>query len=514
MKQSAIDLSFHPRQQQAFLSHATEQLFGGASEGGKSTFLRIAFILWCANIKNLSSFIFRKYYNDVVTNFQEGPTSFPILLKPWVQDKIVKITEDNIYFELTNSNISLRQLRTEEDLEKNQGIEKHLMAMDEATQIQARHIQELRAWVRMPKEMRVLLPEQLKGLYPGVAPATLCDFFPRIIYTANPIGPSVGYFRRQFVQPRLPFVVERAEDKEGGFLRQYVPSRIEDNPSADSEAQRRRLSGLGEARATALIGGVWDAPSGDYYKEYDDEKHSCEDFMPPKGWYTYRTFDWGTHEPACFYWWTVSDGRTFTHKGKERSFPRGALICYREWYMCNPEEPDRGLGLRNEQMAKGAGLRTTEELSGPTLSDSFPFQDRGLEKNGKKYNIADIFAENGCPLTKANTARKTGWAYLRDRIIGIPDGQGGTIPMFYVVKSAIYLREYLPALPYDESDPEDAAQSGESTHSCDCARYASLAAPPIRGATKPIDKPMAQNNIAVATILKLISRSSNSRPKF
>lgn len=513
-KISTIDLNWHARQLEAFNTHANEILFGGASEGGKSTFLRIAFILWCAHIKNLSAFIFRKYYNDVVTGHQDGPTSFGVLLKPWINDKIVRLTEDNIYFVLTNSNISLRQMRTDEDLEKNQGIEKHLMALDEATQLKQRHIQELRAWVRMPEEMKVLLPSQLAPLYPQHDASVLREMFPRIIYTANPIGASVGYFRRQFVQPRAPFTIERAPDKEGGFLRQYIPSRIDDNPSADKEAQRRRLSGLGESRAAALIGGIWDAPSGDYFKEYDDERHTTEDFTPPKGWQCFRTFDWGTHEPACCYWWCTSDGNEFTDsKGRKRWFPRGALICYREWYVCDPENPEKGQGLRNEDLCRGILSRSHEDwASGITLCDSLPFQDRGLERNGKKYTIADIFAEHGVPLTKANTARITGYSYVRDRLIGIPDGDGGKIPMIYFCQSCIYVREYMPALPYSDTNEEDAADSGESTHSTDCVRYACATSPTAHAATKPVASAPTPGNISVMPIIKMI-RTPPKRPQ-
>lgn len=513
-KISSIDLNWHNRQLEAFNTISTEYLFGGSSEGGKSTFLRLAFIMWCANIKNLSAFIFRKYYNDVVTNFMDGPTSFPVLLKPWINDKIVKLTEDNIYFEKTNSNISLRQMRTDEDLEKNQGIEKHLMALDEATQLKQRHIQELRAWVRMPEEMKVLLPSQLAPLYPDKPAEILREMFPRIIYTANPIGASVGYFRRQFVQPRDPFVIERAPDKEGGFLRQYIPSRIDDNPSADKEAQRRRLSGLGEARAAALIGGIWDAPSGDYYKEYDDSLHSIPNMTPPRGWYVFRTLDWGSFEPACCYWWCISDGNPFKDsKGVERVYPRGALICYREWYSCDPEHPERGLGLRNEDMARKIKESHREEhWSGITLCDSLPFQDRGMEKNGKKYTIADVFEENGVPLTRANTARITGWSYLRDRLIGIPNGEGGRWPMIYFCESCIYMREYIPALTFSNTNEEDAAESGEATHACDCARYAAATHPYVTEAIKPIERRVEPGKVLVAPILsKLLNQSRRGK---
>ena len=405
----------------------------------------------------------------------DGPTSFPELLRPWVREKLVKIRENEVEFTFNNSLISLAQIRTEEDLEKAQGREKHVLVCDEATQLPRRHIESLRGWVRMPKEMKVLLPQQIGHLYTHVPKDEIQDLFPRVIYTANPIGASVSYFRKQFVEPRKPFEIERAADKEGGFLRQYIPSRIDDNPSADKEAQRRRLSSFGEATAKALIEGTWDQPTGDYFPEWDEDKHVCPDFIPPKEWFKFRTLDLGYAEPTAVYWWCVADGsEVIGRKGEKIWFPSGSLVAYREWYVCDKENPDKGLRMRNNDIAQGVLNRTPEATSNITLTDSLPFQDRGSSngQNNKKYTVADVFGEEGVPLMKGNTARIHGWSQLRDRLIGIDD-----VALIYLSESCKYARDYIPALPYSESNPEDAAEHGETTHSCDAIRLACTARP-------------------------------------
>lgn len=397
---------------------------------------------------------------------KSGNTSFPVLLKPWIDDGLVTITESEVRFVKTGSLITLKQMRTEEDAEKARGNEKHVAVLDEATQIQARHIANIRAWVRMPKEMKEKLPQQIGHLYPGLSPQQQMDLFPKVIHTANPEGASVGYYRRQFIMPAKPFEIWRAPEKDGGFLRQYIPSRIDDNPSADKEAQRTRLMGLGEARANALIGGVWDAPTGDFFKEYNDEVHTCHNFLPPSEWFTFRTFDWGTNEPFAVLWWCVSDGQEFNFNGRTMWFPRGALIAYREWYGCDKEDPAKGSGIRNQEIAAGIISRSAPGEGTLTITDSLPFQDRGMGSNTAKYTIADIFAECGCPLVRGNTARVHGWSQLRDRLIGMPDGSGGRIPMIYFTESCAYTREYIPAIPYHPTKTDDAAESGEPTHLC------------------------------------------------
>ena len=135
--------------------------------------------------------------------------------------------------------------------------------------------------------------------------------------------------------------------------------------------------------------------------------------------------------------------------------------------------------MRNEEIARGIRERTPEKTTGLILTDSLPFQDRGMSRDGRAYRIADVFAEEGCPLQPANTARVTGWAQVRDRLIGI-DGD----PLLLITENCRYLRDYLPALPRSTTNPEDAAESGEATHLCDCVRYACTARPLVRDAKR------------------------------
>jgi hypothetical protein len=363
--------------------------------------------------------------------------------------------------------------------------------VDEATQISERIIRFFRAWVRMPKEYIQTLPEEWR------------DKFPRILYTANPFGPSAPFFRRNFVKARPPMAIESVE----GFKRQYIPSRAEDNPSIDLEQHKARLEGLHDkGLAKALDEGDWDAPVGEYFSQYDEVRHVTPPFMPPIGWFNYLTFDWGSAEPFAVCWWTVSDGQEFTDAtGRTRWFRRGALICYREWYGCKEDDPAKGLEMRNEEIAKGIIARTPEKTSGLVLTDSLPFQDRGMSKDGKAYRIADVFADEGCPLQMANTARVTGWAQVRDRLIGIDSD-----PLLLIAENCRFTRDYLPALPRSSTNPEDAAESGEATHLCDCVRYACTARPLIKDAKPEKDNLSAPAPQPIITPKKLLSKMQDA----
>lgn len=476
-----------PRQADLIESDATEIMFGGASEGGKSHGIRLALILWCSAIPGLQCLILRKHYNDVIENHMEGENNFKILLKKAVDKKIVKITENQIRWVKTGSLITLKQCRNEDDFEKAQGIGKHVLVWDEATQIKQRWITDIRGWVRMSNEMKATLPEFYRNR------------FPKIIYTCNPIGESVPYFRRTYIETRKPF----AKQEVGAFIQQFIPSKVTDNPSADPVAQRKRLMSMHSATvAEALITGDWTQQAGDFYKEYKDEVHAIDPFSIPSHWFKYRTFDWGSADPFVAYWIAVSDGQQVG----DFQYPRGSLIVYREWYGCNPSDPSKGIHARNEEIARGIVNRTSETTSNLTFSDNWPFADRGGSKDGERYTMADTFMDCGCPLTLGNTARVYGWKQLRSRLQGIND-----VPMIYIFKSCKYLRDYIPALMYHETKPEDAQESGEPTHACDAIRLACTVKPLI------VDEPIKESGFDISKespsydqVIERLQRQRNS----
>lgn len=468
-------LKFHPRQREAFLSEGTEILFGGASEGGKSAYIRRALCRWSCEIANLQSTLIRKKHADILKNHVYGDDGFKVLLAPLIEAKKVVITEEGIKF-WNGSVINFQHCQDERQFDTAQGSGTHVLAIDEATQISPRLVVAFRAWCRMSLETAALLPPKYR------------DKFPRIIYTANPIGASLGYFRREFVKARPAWAIEEVL----GFKRQYIPSRIDDNPSADKKAQEGRLAAFDIGTAKALKEGDWDAPTGDFYKNYDEARHVVPDFIPPSYWLKWRGFDWGKAEPFCVLWFTVSDGQEFIdQQGRKRWFKIGTVIVYREWYGCDPNKPADGLGLTNIDICRGIVARTKEVTSGITVTDNLPFQRRDDEL------MAEVYAKNGVPLTLGNTDRALGAARVKDYLDGV-DGEA----MLKICECCVYLRDYIPAVETDPTDREKYVDSGEATHSNDTLRVGLATRPSIK--SKPAEKPstLASHNtgsrIAVA----------------
>lgn len=495
----------HPKQLLALRTLANEVLYGGATRGGKSHLVRLAYSLWCVHVPNLQCDIFRLTLDDCIAECMDGQYSFPDLLAPLEREKLVRINQTEVKF-WNGSLISLEHCGRDSVKDKHQGIAKHVRAFIEATQISTEIIRWLRGWVTMSEAMKDTLPDCLRPLYPDYSDEQLRSFFPKLIYATNPIGPSAGYFRRYFVNARPRYEIGQAPIDDGGFMRQYIPAKIEDNPSEDAEATRRRVRGIGDdAVSDALLNEDWDAPVGDFFRQYDDLKHTVPDFVPPAHWFKYRTFDWGSSDPAVCLWWAVSDGSPVIVDDKEWIFPRGAIVCYREWYIADSSDPSKGRELTNEEIAAGIVERTPEETTGITLCDSLPFAKRGESRNGKPWTMADTFRDCGVPLTRANTERVFGCREVKTRLQG-KDG----FPMLYLCQSCHFTREYLPAVPTDPHNREAYVEDGEATHCADCVRYACASRPIVRD--KPKDEAPRPSSYSppVSSLLNQIRRPATN----
>jgi hypothetical protein len=196
--QSALNVHLHARQFAAFTSKATEILYGGAAGGGKSHLMRIAAVIWSAEIAGLQVYLFRRIHEDLVRNHMEGPKGFRALLAPWVDAGLVKIVENEIRF-WNGSKIYLCHCQHDKDRFKYQGAEIHVLMIDELTHFTDVIYRFLRNRVRA-------VGLNLKDAYKGL--------FPRIICGSNP-----GNIGHQWVKAAF---VDNAEDLAvDGFHNQY-----------------------------------------------------------------------------------------------------------------------------------------------------------------------------------------------------------------------------------------------------------------------------------------------------
>lgn len=355
-------------------SIATEILFGGAAGGGKSFLMRALAIIWCAMIPGLQVYLFRRILDDLIKNHIEGSRGFRAMLAPWVLTGRVQIIDSEIRF-WNGSKIYLCHCQHEKDRFKYQGAEIHVLLVDELTTFTDTIYRFLRTRVRMTS---IPVPEQFAGM------------FPRVLTSSNPGNIGHGWVKTAWGLGadggRDAMEVWRTPDEEGGMLRQYVPARLEDNPTmaVDDPTYRARLRGMGSAslvRAFEL--GDWDAVAGSYLEGiFDIDRHIVTPFSIPHTWKVWRAMDWGFAKPYSVGWWALSND--------------GVYYRWRELYGYGGKP---NVGSREEASAVARRIKKIEEHD---------------ERLGYEYrnNIADsaIFSETGTEsIARAFRAEGIAW---------------------------------------------------------------------------------------------------------
>lgn len=435
---STVDFDLHEKQGKAFLSQATEILYGGAAGGGKSHLMRVASIAWCMLIPGLQVYLFRRIREDLVKNHIEGPKGFRALLAPIVLCGAVTIVEDEIRF-ANGSKIYLCHCKDEKDRWKYLGAEMHVLLIDELTTFTEVIYRFLRGRVRavgLPE-----MPEQFRGC------------FPRILASSNPGNIGHHWVKRTFIDPHPAMEVWDAPENEGGMRRQFIPARLDDNPSMaqDDPNYRARLSGLGNpALVKAMQDGDWDIVAGAYFEEWARDRHVIPTADLPESWPRYLSFDWGSARPFSVNWFAVV-------ADENAAFPRGALIVYREWYGMQEGQENVGLKLTAEQIAEGiadrCSLKEHQGLKNVAGLDLFK-EDGGPSLSERMYRHKKV------TFGPADVSRLAGWDQVRSRLVG-EDGR----PMLYVMDCCRHLIRTLPMAQHDELRPEDIDTKGED-HAC------------------------------------------------
>lgn len=469
MSAAEIDLELHPKQATALEAEGTEVLYGGAAGGGKSHLMRVAAIIWCATIAGLQVYIFRRIRDDLVKNHIEGPKGFRALLAPWVRCGFVQIVEDEIRF-WNGSKIYLCHCKDEKDRFKYQGSEIHVLLMDELTHFTEVIYRFLRGRVRavgLPE-----LPEKYKGK------------FPRILCGSNPGNVGHLFVKRMFVDMCSDGKPKQMSDGEGGMIRQFIPARLEDNPSMqkDDPNYRGRLRGLGNASLVkAMEQGDWEIIEGAYFDCWNSEQHVLRPFTIPSHWHRFRSGDWGSAKPFSFGWWAVVDDWFRTPDGQW--LPRGAMVRYREWYGAKKDDngktlANEGLKLTAEQVGQGIKKRDgDEDIAGGVLDPAAFAKDGGPSIHERISTQGGVFFRPADNSRVAKRGAMGGWDQLRSRLIGEDFGEPyGQRPMIYCFSTCTDSIRTLPALQHDDTRPEDVDTDSED-HAADEWRYACMSRP-------------------------------------
>lgn len=465
---SALDLRLHERQTEAFLSPATEILYGGAAGGGKSHLMRVLAIMLCAEVPGLQVYLFRRLSDDLYKNHMEGPGGFFALLAPWIGAGWVKFNASKNFLEFWNgAKVWLSHCQYEKDKIKYQGPEIHVLLVDELTHFTESIYRYLRGRCRLGG---LKVPEKYAGK------------LPLVLAGSNPGGVGHNWVKAAFISPAKPGEIREMPKEEGGMRRQYIPAKLADNPtmSENDPDYADRLAGLGNAALVkAMLDGDWDIVAGGALDDVWSPRVILPRFAVPAGWRVDRSFDWGSAKPFAVIWWAECDGTEATlPDGSRFAPPKGSLIALHEWY--GAKGPNEGLRLPSGEIAAGIKEReklltasrwiTATPIAGPADNAISAVSQPGTP------TIADEMAKAGIRWTESDKApgtRKIGLDLLRARIKEAGK-ERPEAPALFVMDHCRELLAHLPVLPRDAKNPDDVDSDAED-HDYDATRYRVLA---------------------------------------
>lgn len=469
---NTIELNLHPKQSIAYQSKATEILYGGAAGSAKSHLMRVGAISWCIAIPGLQVYLFRRVRDDLIKNHLEGPTGFRMLLAPWL-DIWVTIVEDEIRFS-NGSKIYLCHCKDEKDRFKYQGSEIHVLLIDELTHFTEVIYRFLRSRVRMPESMTI--PVEYVGL------------FPRILCGSNPGGIGHAFVKATWIDSAPAMETWSTPDEEGGFIRQFIPARLSDNPSINQRQYTSNLSGLGNPELVkAMLEGDWDVVAGAAL-DISRERHMVRAFTPPRHWTRFQGLDWGYVRPYSIGWYCVVEGGvTLAAKGDwpEVYLPDGAVVRYREKYGWTGKPNE---GCREESPEVARAIIATESEAGERMdyriadtqiwakNDGTSIYERMYKATDGKYNPR-----------KSQKDKQANYSEVCARLSGDKQEDGIYLPMFYITENCTQFWRTVPSLILDELRPENGPDEKQENHVWDEVAYSLMSRPFIRTAEQRLE---------------------------
>lgn len=265
------------------------------------------------------------------------------------------------------------------------------------------------------------------------------------------------------------------------MLRQFIPSRLDDNPTQDPD-YADRLAGLGDvALIKAMLEGDWNIVAGGALDDVWSTHCILHRFKVPSSWRIDRAFDWGSQHPFSVGWFAEADGtEAVLEDGSVFCPSKGSIIQIGEWYGTKAIGTNEGLKLSSKDIALGIverenELRSGEWISGDVYAGAADNQISNVIDKSVP-TIAESMAKQGVRFTKSDKSagsRVVGLNLMRDRLREASRDYPES-PALYFMDNCRSSIAILPTLPRDKIKPEDVDTKAED-HVYDMVRYRVLA---------------------------------------
>lgn len=311
-----------------------------------------------------------------------------------------------------------------------------------------------------------------------------------IVSNTNPYGIGFQWVKKKFVDPD-PIGGRIIKDEYGNESVRIHSSLAENTVLMESDPDYinslRAIKNV--ARRKAWLFGSWEINAGGYFEEYwDYDTHVMPEFIVPKSWKIDRSMDWGTAKPFSIGWWAESDGTPITFEnGQVLHTIQGSLYRIYEFYGCKKGEPDKGLRMTPEAVAKI--IKTLDEAISlkhkntvlPGVADSAIFSSDTGE------TVATKMQEHGITwleCVKGPGSRVNGWEVMSSMFesaiyggeIKDPDLnekyglKGKPSPGLYICDNCADFIRTIPELQIDTKKIND-IDTRQEDHIADEARY-------------------------------------------
>ena len=408
-EQRLVKISGKPneKQKEFFASRARYTAYGGARGGGKSWALRRKLVGICLNYEGIRCLLIRRTYGELKSNHVA-----PLLSE---YGEILEFSESEKSISFGNgSKIYLGYCSCDRDLLRYQGQEYDIIAIDEATQLSEYQFSVFKASLR------------------GVN-----DFPKRIYLTCNPGGVGHAWVKRLFIDREF-------YSNEDPMDYKFIPARIFDNEVLlkSDPSYVEQLRALPQRLRDAWLGGRWDVFEGQFFSEFNEEKHVIDASIIPKYCKRFIAFDYGFDMLALLLVAIDTEGNMYV----ERELCRPGLT----------------LGEAGEVIAKFiSGVKVEYAVASPDLWNRR--QDSG--KSGFEI-MQSVFGMP--PMLPADDRRIPGWRVVKE-YLSVRESK----PRLYISQNCKTLIDSMQALLCDKSRAEDASSEPHSiTHAPEALRYA------------------------------------------